>query len=112
MGYYIRLETEDGEEVKGVVEPDFILREIMEYAPDTSRCLAYLDDYGNTVFNTLQMEPFIREWSGLEKALDDWCEKRPFRGPTGNYRDFLRAVLDMARIAAEEPHHYLRFVGD
>ncbi len=113
MGYYIQLETEDGKKVKGVVEPDYILGEIMEYIPETTCCLAYLDEYGDTVFNYLQMEPFIREWSGLHKALDEWCEKRPYRGPTEKYREFFRAVLDMARICRQgEEGLYLRFVGD
>lgn len=62
------------------------------------RLLKYVDDYGDTVFNGIQMDDFLSDWDSLTpdaSQLDQW-----------------KMVREMAVKCKEEPHHYLRFVGD
>ena len=59
-----------------------------------------IDPFGKTVFNHLQMEAFLEEWSRLEvRARDD------------TQRDAWHKVKAMAELCARDRDLYLRFVG-
>jgi hypothetical protein len=63
--------------------------------------LRYIDPWGNTVFNSLQIDDFIVEWNGVkERAL-----------LLGQSRQW-ETILKMAEKSKEEPHLYLWFQGD
>jgi hypothetical protein len=62
--------------------------------------LQFVDPYGDTIFNGLQMKPFLAEWESLS-AFADAAE-----------RDVLERVKGMAKFVESSPHHYLKFVGD
>lgn len=69
--------------------------------PENSKCLAYIDPFGDTVFNQLQMGPFLDEWAALERTL------------VGDEAQAVgRQVRDLAMRCQVEPHTYLRFFGD
>ena len=63
--------------------------------------LQYIDEYGNTIFNGLQMRGFIIEWDRLTETLTDPKQRK--------------IALDIRRLAEEckrNPQTYLRFIGD
>lgn len=66
-----------------------------------SHCVQYIDPYGDTIFNRLQMAAFLREWSGLISM-----------NPGGSTRAVLLEVAQLAEQCEASPHLYLRFYGD
>ena len=66
-----------------------------------TRCLQFIDPYGDTTFNQLQIPKLIEE---LE-ALSLNCQ-------TDEKRRELEAVIEFVRKAKGEPHTYIKFYGD
>lgn len=62
------------------------------------RLLRYVDPYGDTYFNQRQMADFLVDWNALK--------------PTDDQREQWILVRDMAVKCQQEPHLYLRFIGD
>ncbi len=60
--------------------------------------LHYLDPYGDTYFNHVQMSDFLGDWDSLR--------------PEAAERQQWTVVRDMAVRCQNEPHLYLRFIGD
>jgi hypothetical protein len=98
MPWNVRLEDGDCnllEEIVGVwrfINPDSIR---------TLRILRFLDPYGDTVFNRLQMEPFLKDWEQLEGQAS-------FAGEQSLWAEVKR----LGRRCQSEPGLYLRFIGD
>ena len=63
--------------------------------------LGYIDLYGDTVFNSLQMEPFLEEWRRL-------CLKANTLGEV----KFVVKVEELALRCQNEVHLYIKFWGD
>jgi hypothetical protein len=61
--------------------------------------LPFIDFYGDTYFNILQLEPFLAEWSRLRPVNDV-------------ERDFLSTVEMLADAVKSDVHLYLKFLGD
>lgn len=102
MGLDIILESEDGQKIDSVGDPANILHRILPSHEDiSSPCLRFVDRYGDTIFNTLQMPPLLDELSILQKRVKDEVEQQ-----------LLVRIVEMARRCRDEPHLYLRFVGD
>jgi hypothetical protein len=69
---------------------------------DTSyNLLCYIDPYGDTVFNGLQMDVFLSEWERIRGAAQ-----------TPEQVEAWTSIRDLARNCREEAHLYLRFIGD
>jgi hypothetical protein len=63
--------------------------------------LSGIDPFGKTVFNHLQMGPFLREWDiARERVRDE------------NQREAWQKVKEMAETCREDRDLYLRFVGN
>jgi len=65
------------------------------------RCLRYVDRWGNTVFNNLQMTDLIDDLERLQSAADADSEK-----------ELLSQIIELARRCQSEVHMYIRFEGD
>jgi hypothetical protein len=63
--------------------------------------LRYLDEYGDTYFNPLQVAQLLKELGLLRRELVD-----------GNGMSSLESLADIAQVALELPHRQLVFVGD
>jgi hypothetical protein len=61
------------------------------------RLLGYLDPYGDTYFNQVQMTDFLADWDNLR--------------PTDEQKAQWQLVREMA-IRCQGHHLYLRFIGD
>lgn len=62
--------------------------------------LRCVDPFGKTVFNHLQMEPFLEEWRRVEARARDESQ-----------REAWRKVKEMAETCGADRDLYLRFVG-
>jgi hypothetical protein len=105
VSHLVRLETAHREVYESAVEPVPFIQGMWMSPSEraASRTLRFIDSYGDTVFNGLQMDAFIEEWTRLsDRALD--------AGPES--ARFYEAVLAMAERCRSEVHLYLRFIGD
>jgi hypothetical protein len=100
MGLDVSLETEKGDIVDSVPDASGRLARLLPPRdPDAYPFLRYVDDYGDTVFNRLQMAQVIPE---LEQLAGEF--------PADS--EILAAVHALAERCAREIHLYLRFYGD
>ena len=94
MGIDVFLEDENSNEEKSVKDTGFNLEKLLPPIEDeTSYCLRFIDPYGDTVFNTLQMPKFISE---LEKAIEKSNDEKA--------RAFGKAVLKLAMECKKDLH--------
>lgn len=61
----------------------------------------FIDPYGDTVLNSLQIPHFLDEWNRLSAFQSTDAEARA-----------LQEVRDLAEYCLEAPGRYLRFYGD
>ena len=66
------LETEDGDELERVDDPTGVLNHLIpEIAEDAFHCWRFVNAYGDTVFNVLQMPQFLKELAVLRERSGD-----------------------------------------
>jgi len=96
------LQTERGEVLQRVADTKDAFVVLLPWRGDTSfTLLRFIDRYGHTTFNRLQMDLFLQEWQRIfEKA------------ETPESRDLLAQVRAMAERCQKEAHLYLKFIGD
>ena len=96
------LETERCEQLETVIDFTGVLDHLLPSFYDTSyQCLRFIDPYGHTVFNRLQMEVFLAEW----ERITDLAQ-------TPDEMEILSRIEKLARRCQKEPHFYLKFYGD
>lgn len=102
MGLCIVLRTESGEQLDFAADEKNLLGKLLG-APDPGKfpMLASIDQYGDTVFNRIQMSRFLDEWKTLRRSAKSPVEE-----------DLLQSVQAMAEKAVQAVHLYLVFVGD
>jgi hypothetical protein len=100
MPIRVRLIRESGEQVESVTDlTGFIARCASE--GQGWRLLRYVDEYGDTYFNKLQMADFLADWDAAEALI-------------GSSEDasLWREVRRLASECQERTHLYLKLVGD
>ena len=101
MGIDVRLETEAGDEIETLLDFDDSLQKILlEGDPTSSATLRFIDPYGNTSFNRLQMPCLIAELESARARLRDEIAE-----------EFAEEVLRLARRCQDEVDTYLKFYG-
>jgi len=102
MGLTVQLQGESGDVVGEVIDSENLLHQVLRSSTNgQSCCLRYIDWYGETIFNRLQMTPFLSEWA------------RTHSGPrTEQEIQLINGVESLALRCREEPHLYLCFIGD
>jgi hypothetical protein len=102
MGIDATVESEDGEVEAELPDPqDLTDRLVAPFRGSDSPCLRFVDPYGNTTFNGLQLRVLIGE---LERAIQI--------APHPQVKSHGEALLALARQASAEVHTYLKFTGD
>lgn len=102
MGLSIALEDEHGTRIDGVDDPTNSLHRLLPPAEDlSSRCLRYIDWYGDTVFNRCQIGDVLSE---LQLLLG--------KTRTHGERTLIDRIIGLAQKCRDEPHLYLKFYGD
>lgn len=98
----IILEDEHGKPIKKVEGLTYLLGQFLPAHDDeTSQCLRFIDPYGDTVFNRLQIKQFLAEW-----------EKVASKAKTDEEKQLVDQVKYLAERCHREPHLYLKFYGD
>src|SRR3954462_5501259 len=95
MSWSVRLQDESGRPVSSE-DADIEFQTIP--AEGMFKLLHYIDPYGDTYFNTIQMNDFLADWNCLV--------------PEAGQKEKWEVVLNMALRCRNEPHLYLRFIGD
>jgi len=102
MGLIAVLETEDGKPIQKVEDPTNILPRILPPIGDSNfQCLSYIDRYGDTVFNHLQADQFLKEWNSRKMQVNTPEEIAIFK-----------EIEALALRLKREQHLYLKFYGD
>jgi hypothetical protein len=95
MPWSVRLQDEHG---KPVIPEDAAIDFATIPADVGFRLLGYIDPYGDTYFNQVQMEDFLVDWDKLR--------------PSGEQREQWKLVRNMTTRCHDEVHLYLRFIWD
>lgn len=99
MGLSVLLQDEDGRTEAEFHAPGFDPR-ILDHVPSASACLRFVDPYGDTIFNQLQVPVLEAEL----RAVRDGAADRELRTNVEALLAFLRT--------AHQVHTYVRIVGD
>ena len=98
----IALVDEHGNDEAVVTGDTHLLDPILpHFQSDRFQCLRFIDPFGDTVFNRLQMQHLTHEWDALQRVSTDVATQ-----------DLLAEVADLIRKGTAEPHTYLKFIGD
>jgi hypothetical protein len=102
MGIDLRLESEKGEVFRELPDGGALVERFLpDFESADFPCLRFVDPYGDTVFNQLQIEQVTWE---LEALAGRQHEPEVDR--------HLLAVLEFVRAARGRVHTYIRFYGD
>jgi hypothetical protein len=102
MGMAIQLEDQQGKVLEEIPDLESLLARLFpSWDDDTSHCLRYIDPWGETTFNHLQMDEVISELRRIRKKTAVEAE-----------RAFIDAIEGMATRCKEGEHRYLKFLGD
>jgi hypothetical protein len=102
MGLSIILENETGKEIDSAGDPHNFLHGLLPKPYDESgSMLSWIDWFGNTSFNHLQMKRFLAEWDQLM-----------FRAQSPEVQALLAHVRELAVRCSRERTYHLKFIGD
>ncbi len=102
MGLDVILQTEFGEEEGTVADPHNVLVKLLPPPSDrTFRFLPFIDPYGNTVFNRLQVDELILELNRIQQQAISAREV-----------ELLDQIKELAERVKRGIHMYLKFEGD
>lgn len=97
----IILEDENGNLIEKISDFGILKKLLPDINDRNSYCLRYIDPYGDTVFNTLQMNDLINELKQLIIIVD-----------TNEERNLLKDIIRMSKLCEENVHYYVKFYGD
>ena len=101
MPLVIELQDENGVSVDSLWDQHNLLARLLPLDDRSFCCLSYVDLWGDTVFNHLQMEVVLAE---LERIIP--------RAATVEQRERLQRLKELARRCQSEEYLYLKFIGD
>lgn len=102
MGFSIRLQDEKGSVIEELFDLENVLSRLLPAWDDqNSRCLCYVDPWGDTIFNHLQMTDIAQELKRMRAAANTEIE-----------RAFIDDIERMAVRCKDGEHLYLKFLGD
>jgi hypothetical protein len=94
MGVDLRWESENGRPIEEILDPQMCISHLV-LKTDLTRttCLRFIDPYGDTMFNQLQIPILIDELQSILKKVQD-----------NQIRDHLRRVIELAEKSRGEIH--------
>lgn len=103
MGIVVVLQDERCNNIsETVTDPQGVIRRCLPNLADNSySCVRFVDPYADAIFNSLQARVMIQEWERLSHAFSDLKAD-------ALWSDIRRLIVR----CSEEPHTYLKFVGD
>ena len=102
MAMTIRLQGEDGAKIEEVYDVQGVIATYLPLLSDQSyHCVKFIDPYGNAYFNQMQIQTFLAEWD----RIFDKVEK-------SEAKQLAAKIRALAELCLQEPHLYLKFIGD
>ena len=102
MGIDVRIQNERGGVIRELPDPRSLLpRLLRQLSGKESVCVRFIDPYGDTYFNQLQMPVLLREL----RAVVDGCTDQDAKAHG-------EAVVALVESANERVHTYVLFTGD
>jgi hypothetical protein len=101
LGFDINLETERGEVLATVADPQNHLHRLFQRSFEEEPLLVEIDWYGDTVFNRVQMPRFLSQWQALAG-----------NSQSPNQKQIVEEIRALAERCEGEVHLYLKFIGD
>jgi hypothetical protein len=102
MGLLIAWEDENRRRLRDVVEPvDLSIVGLVAESQEEFELLRFIDPYGDTTFNRLQMSTFRTDWAKLHAEMAN-----------RSLDEFWTEVDRLAELCSREVHTYIRFIGD
>lgn len=102
MGIDAYIESESGDQIKQCLDSENRLSELLPDPNDgSSYCLKFIDPYGDTVFNQVQIPILIRELTNAINHVKILEAKA-----------FGEKLLQLVREAEGQVHTYVKFYGD
>jgi hypothetical protein len=102
MGVDARWENTQGAALEILDDPSNLVARFLPDCADVEfACLRFVDLYGDTVFNQLQLPQLLEELQSLaERSFD------------ATVQGHLTALSDLVQKASGQVHSYIRFCGD
>lgn len=97
MAWAVILEDENKNEIE-LLAREFSLDDLNNSAKETFKLLKYLDPYGDTIFNLLQMPDLISDLIYLNEIEQN--------------NELLNLIIELAKKCQSTSHCYLVFYGD
>lgn len=102
MGIDARTQGEQGDLIEELLDPKSLVKKILpEYDSEKSVCLRFVDPYGETIFNQVQIPVLLAE---LETAVRS-CQDTETRVHG-------EKLISLVASTVDEVHTYVRFIGD
>ena len=102
MALLIALENEFGEKIENIGDTENIFQNALtKNDEEIYELLKYVDLYGNTVFNNLQMDNLIKDLNYLLKNVKNESEK-----------EIIEAIYLLCKKCKNGVHLYIKFYGD
>ena len=101
MPLLVELQDEFGTPIEELDDPQYLLGKMLPLGDRSFRFLSYVDLWGDTVFNQLQMGPVLAELAQIMPRAD-----------TAEQRELLQQLQELARRCQDGTHLYLKFEGD
>jgi hypothetical protein len=103
MGIEVVLQDEMHNDISETIhDPSGVVAASLPDLTDGSySCLRFIDPYGDAVFNSMQATVMIEEWERLRPSFSEH-----------NAEALWAAIRRLIFRCSEEPHTYLKFIGD
>jgi hypothetical protein len=99
--FTINLENEDGTVVESIQDNGLLSKFIPEVHDNNYCCVKYINLWGNTVFNELQLDDFIKELKIITAKSED-----------ENVKALVNKLIEFATRADNEGPGLIKFIGD
>ena len=93
-------QDESGREIARYLDSGVVSELLTEADPD-GRCLAFIDPYADATFNQLQLPVLVEEIRRVQEKL-----------PVAELRERVENFILFLKLALDEPHLCVKFVGD
>lgn len=101
MGINVYRVTEDDDVLEAILDPRSLLAPLLASEQVDGICLRFVDPYGNTTFNQIQLADIVKEiQAAVDRSLDE------------EVKAHARKILRLAEKAIGKPHIYVKFIGD
>lgn len=96
----VYLVDENGKEIDYIIDTNGLISQIIPYNNEKFPLMRYIDLYGDTIYNRLQMPQILAELTIIKKTI------------TPKEIVYILNIEALINRGLKEPHLYLKFVGD